>query len=262
MKILITGINGTIGAVLRSRLIAAGHEVIGWDRNQVPLDDYARMENFVRSAAPDAVYQLAIASQSTGRPNESWLVNYEWASELAWITRVLSIPFVFTSTAMVFSNDASGPFTVSSTPDASEGYGGEKRAAEQRVFAQNPAARVVRLGWQIGDAPGSNNMIDYLDRMQRESGVVRVSERWFPACSLLTDTADALMRLSAMSPGLYHLDSNRRWNFFQIVAALNEIRGRPWQVEATQDFVYDQRLLDERLNVPSLAERLPLTDFS
>jgi dTDP-4-dehydrorhamnose reductase len=63
------------------------------------------MEAFVRGHAPDVLYHLAIASQSTGRgPNESWQVNYEWSSELAWITRSLGVRRVFASTATVFSD--------------------------------------------------------------------------------------------------------------------------------------------------------------
>jgi len=73
--------------------------VIAWDRARVPIDRYAPMEAFVAEARPDVVFHLAIASQPTGRDGESWLVNYEWSSELAWITRMQGVRFVFASTA-------------------------------------------------------------------------------------------------------------------------------------------------------------------
>ncbi|WP_428263343.1 sugar nucleotide-binding protein [Haliangium sp.] len=257
MKALITGARGTVGRALTRQLEAGGHEVVVWDRARVPIDDYHVMEAFVRQVAPDVVYHLAIASQPSGREGESWLVNYEWASELAWITRVLAVPLVFTSTAMVFSNHAQGPFTRDSVPDAQEGYGYEKRRAEERVRHQNPDARIVRLGWQIGDAPGSNNMIDYFDRQVREHGVVRASTRWYPATSFLADTADALAGLTVRPPGLYMLDSNRAWTFYDIACALSRKHQNAWRVEPSQDFVYDQRMRDDQVVMPSLAERLP-----
>jgi dTDP-4-dehydrorhamnose reductase len=257
MKALITGANGTVGARLRERLQREGMEVRSWDRSQVPVDDYWRMEAFVRETAPDVLFHLAIASKPTGREGESWLVNYEWPSELAWITRQLGVRFVFTSTAMVFSDNARGPFTITAEPDAKEGYGHEKRRAEERVLHQNPNARVVRLGWQIDDHPQGNTMTAALEAQMRDSGVVRASDRWYPACSFLDDTAAALQHAAGEPPGLYMADSNERWTHFEIAGALSAKLGRGWRVEATSDFIYDQRLIDARLGLPSLKERLP-----
>lgn len=257
MRALVTGARGTVGGALTRALAREGHQVVAWDRAQVRIDDYHVMERFVRDTAPDVIFHLAIASQPTGRDRESWLVNYEWSSELAWIARVLDVALVFTSTAMVFSDQAPGPFTRDSVPDAREGYGFEKRCAEERVRYQNPAARIVRLGWQIGDAPGSNNMIDFFDRNQAQHGRVRASTRWYPATSFLDDTAAALLQIPAMPADLYMLDANTAWTFFDIARALSRRHGDRWNVEPTDDFVYDQRMHDPRIRMPSLAERLP-----
>src|ERR1700733_2283801 len=146
MKAIITGAHGTVGSALSKHLKAQGHQVVAWDRFVVPIDRYQPMEDFVREERPDVLFHLAIASRSTGVANESWLVNYEWASELAWITKQLGVRFVFTSSVMVFSDGARGPFTVDTQADALQGYGYEKRMAEQRVFHQNPDAVVARLG--------------------------------------------------------------------------------------------------------------------
>lgn len=257
MKALITGARGTVGAALGRRLAAEGHAVVGWDRAAVPVDGYHVMESFVRGEAPDVLYHLAIASRPSGRPNESWQVNVEWSSELAWITRVLGVRMVFASTVMVFSDRAPGPFTRDSAPDAAEGYGHEKRRAEERVRAQNPDAVIARLGWQIGEAPGSNNMLDFLASKTRELGHVPASTRWYPATSFLEDTADALVRLASMPPDLYLLDSNERWTFHEIAAALSRRHGHAWPIRPTDDFIFDQRMQDPRPGMPSLQARLP-----
>ncbi len=257
MRALVTGASGTVGARLCDRLRRAGHEVFAWDRAAVPIDDYHRMEAHVRAVAPEVLFHLAIASHATGRAGESWLVNYEWTSEIAWITRQLGVRLVFSSTAMVFSNEARGPFTLQSTPDAREGYGYEKRRAEPRVFHQNPEARVVRLGWQIDARLSGNNMAAALEAQQRERGRVEASTRWLPACSFLDDTVEALIEAASREPGIYQIDANERWTMYEIACALNERLGRRWQVMPTEDFVYDQRMVDPRLRVPSLAERLP-----
>lgn len=258
-RALLTGARGTVGQALEAHLVAAGGNVVRWDRDVVPIDDYAAMEAFVRGSGAEVLFHLAIASQPTGRPDEGWAVNYQWTSELAWICRVLGVRFVFTSTAMVFSDAAQGPFTPESVPDASEGYGHQKRAAEERVRYQNPQATIVRLGWQLG-APttrGDNTMQRFFERHMAEHGEIRASTRWLPACSFADDTAAALARLAAEPPGLFMLDSNRRWTFFEIAQAVAAAEQRDWKVTATEEFIYDQRLLDPRAPLPPLSARLP-----
>jgi dTDP-4-dehydrorhamnose reductase len=266
VRALITGANGTIGRVLATQLLGRGDEVVRWDRRSVPLDDYAAMERFVREAGVDTVFHLAIASQPTGREHESWTVNYHWTGELAWICRTLGLRMVFASTAMVFSDAARGPFTVDSIPDASVGYGYEKRMAEARVAYQYPDAVVARLGWQIGDlrsdgplvdpGAGSNTMESFLARQHRDHGEIRASTRWLPACSFVDDTAAALHELAGRAGGTYLLDSNRRWTFFSIARALSTARRAPWSVLPTEDFIYDQRMIDDRIALPALESRL------
>jgi dTDP-4-dehydrorhamnose reductase len=256
MRVLVTGSRGTVGRALAERLGSSGHTVVGWNRAEVPIDRYDAMDRFVGAVAPDALVNLAIASQPTGRPGEGWLVNHEWPSELAWICRQRAIRFVHASTVMVFAAARSGPFAIDAVPDAPDGYGCEKRLAEARVRYQNPAATIVRLGWQIGTAPGSNNMIDHFDRMHRERGVVTASPHFFPACSFLPDTAAAIERALAAPPDLYQLDGNERWSLHAIAVALATIHG--WRVEPGEEPRRDERMIDPRLGVASLATRLPL----
>ncbi len=257
MKAVVTGANGTVGRALVAHLKRKKATIIRWDRSAVPIDAYYPMEDFLRAVRPEVLFHLAVASQRTGRPNESWLVNYEWPGELAWICRILHIRLVFTSSVMVFSERATGPFPVDTPPDASEGYGYEKRMAEQRVFHQNPDARISRLGWQIGEAPGSNHMVDFLHRQMQQHGEVRASTCFLPSCSFLNDTARALVQISGKKPGLYQINANTRWNFYQIAVALNERHGNPWKIVPTRDFVQDQRMIDPRIQLPPLEKRLP-----
>ena len=249
MRAVVTGARGTVGKALVGHLRARGDLVVPWDRSAVPIDRYEPMERFVRESDADVVFHLALPSAP---PHDGWRVTYEWTSELAWICRTLGARFVFASTAMVFSHRAQGPFTPASVPDAPEGYGREKREAEARAFAQNPDAVVVRLGWQIGDGTGSNEMRAALLRDVREHGRIEASIRWLPACSFLEDTAVALRRAALAVPGLYLVDSNTRWTFFHIARALVGDAAVP-----TEGFAQDQRMIDPRLQVPPLSARLP-----
>lgn len=257
MKIVVTGSGGTLGSALVPHLKGLGHEVVPWDRSRVSITDYWAMDEFLASSQAGAVFHLAVPSRPTGLANESWTVNYQWTSELAWICKERSIPFVFVSTVMVFSSHRQGPFTFDTPPDAADGYGMEKRLAEERVFHQNPQARVLRLGWQIGGPAGSNNMVEFLDEQFREDGLVSCSTQWLPACSFLEDTVPVLAGMLERDPGLYQFDTNRKWSFYQIAFALNKTLGRKWKVTANDSFVFDQRMIDPRIPAPSLSARLP-----
>ncbi len=260
MKILITGANGTVGTGLRKHLKSKGHEVIAWDRTKVDISNYHDMERYIKEVNPNVIYHLAILSEPTGMQNEDWVVNYLWPSELAWISKNLNIKFVFTSTALVFSNDAKGPFTPQSHPDADEGYGRGKLIAEERIFYQNPNSYVLRIGWQIGEDDGTNNMVAFLSKQMRENGKIECSDSWYPACSFIEDTARALEELIEKKPSLYMFDSNKKWTFYEIVLALKEKYNKDWKVIKNNDYKYDQRLIDDRLCKRSLAKHISLNN--
>jgi len=258
MRILITGIHGTIGQALKTFFESKGHEVYGWNRAEIPIDNYMAMESFVQEIDPHILFHLAAPSQPTGRPNENWLVHYEWSSELAWITHKLDIKFLFTSTVMVFSDTAKGPFTPLSVPDNNYGYGFEKRMAEQRILYQNPQAYIARLGWQIGTTPQGNHMVTFLDNKQQTEGRILASTRWLPAAAFLEDTVEKLFELvTHHPPALYLLDSNLGWNFYQIATALKQKLKKDWNIVADESFIYDQRMIDPRIEMPPLSKRLP-----
>ncbi len=255
LKTLLTGASGGLGIALTRHLQSYNIQTIPWDRRAVPIDNEDRIRTFLRESAPDILFHLATASQPTGRENEGWLVNVEWTTTLARLTAEMGIRFVFTSSIMVFTDDAKGPFTPDSSPDAREGYGYEKFVAEERTLAY-PNTVVARIGWQIGDAPGTNNMLDFFHN-QSQNGPIGASTRWYPATSFTADTAAALYRLSQGVPGRYLLDSNEKWTFYEIATALNTLHGNRWHIPPNEDFVYDQRMIEPRAGMPSLKVRLP-----
>ncbi len=255
---LITGAGGTVGTALSAALRAAGVDVTAWDRTRALPGDAEAAADLLDEVRPQVLYHLAIASRSVGIPNEGEVVNVTWPGQLAGLCHERGITLVFTSTVMVFSDDALGPFTPSSTTDAQDGYGFDKRRAELAVRKADPDARIVRLGWQIGEGPGSNNMMDHLIRQHDQHGRIDASRAWLPATSFLPDTAAALIAVPEHPGGVYHVDGNRGWTYDEIVAALAEKHGLTWQIRPNEDFVFDQRMTDPRLQTASLDTRLKL----
>lgn len=259
MKALVTGAGGTVGKALCDYLIQNQHEVVAWDRQAaVPGDTQAGVRLF-NQVQPDVIFHLALPSQPAGLPDEGTVVNEKWTADLASLAAQHGRPLVYSSTVMVYNPQKPGPYYPEDEPNETEGYGWGKLLGEKAAREAAPDhVRIARLGWQIGNEAGSNNMMDFLEKEHAEKGVISASTRWLPATSLLSATASALVYISGLPAGTYLVNSNQKWNFYQIVCALKRRHNRPWNVEASDKFVYDQRMLDPRVAITPLEAALPL----
>ncbi|MEM7625007.1 MAG: sugar nucleotide-binding protein [Planctomycetota bacterium] len=246
MRALITGLNGTLAPHVKAALERGGHAVVGWERAAVAPEDEAACAAHLEEVSPDAVFHLGMGGEG-------------WAARLAGFCHEHGKRFVFTSTAMVFANEPDGPHRVGDERTADEDYGKYKIRCEDAIAAASPSAVVVRIGWQIGDERGGNHMFEHLSKQHEADGQIGASARWTPACSFMADTAAALMELAERGePGVYHADSNAvsALPFDEIVRRLSAKTGAGWRVAANEDFVRDQRLLDERVSIAALDGRL------
>lgn len=235
--------HGTVAPVLAQALSACGYAIVPWDRVGHPVDHPDAVRFFIRCEKPDVFCHLAL-----GPP--AWA---EWAARACAET---DVPFLYVGSGSVYSAAQTGPFAVADVPAPNDDYGRYKLECERRVQAAHPRAHVARIGWQIGNAPGGNQMVDWLDRVSRAHGRVEASARWFPACSFLADTAASLVHVvRSLPPGLYLLDGNPGMDFFQIANALNRLHGDPWKVTAVASPVQNHLMRDSRVPVVSIARR-------
>jgi dTDP-4-dehydrorhamnose reductase len=244
-KVLLTGMNGTVAPAIAEELRRRGCEVVAWDRTVVSPDDREAVARFIGDVKPSALVHCAMGSP-------------QWAEDMARVCAEDGSKFLYVSSASVYGTQQQGPFTIEDTPEPSDDYGRYKLECEQRVRAANEQAIIVRIGWQIALRRGGNNMVEHLAQKQAERGHIAASTEWFPACSFLDDTARALSgALDTCPTGLYLLDGNPGWSFWQIAVALNRAMGANWETLPTRDFQWNNRLIDNRLSVASLGSRLP-----
>ncbi len=236
--------NGTVAPELATALEANGYVVVPWIREEVPIDDPATVREFIGNVRPDWFCHLALGSP-------------DWAEWAAAACDEFDIGFLFTGSVSVYSPSQIGPFSIHDVPEPNDDYGRYKLECERRVRLANPDARIARLGWQIGEAPGNNNMVDYLERHQVEHGHIDASRNWIPSCAMLADTAASLVGIIEMQPaGLYHLEGNPGLSFLEIAESLNRLRGNPWTIVATDTPVMNNLMKDERVDVRQITETL------
>lgn len=245
MRLLLTGMRGTVAPRLATHAVQAGHDVVAWDRTAVPPDDLDECRRFVETVRPDAICHLAFGAEA-------------WAGMLSEAAGQRGAPFVYTSTAMVFAQRPDGPYRPTDPPTADTEYGQYKMRCEQAVRAANPDAMVVRLAYQVDIDGKGNNLVAHLDSAHGACRPITASTRWIPALAFLDDTADGLLSfLTDPEPGIHHLDGNAvsGWDYHRVVRALAATLGRPWRIEPTGDPVHDQRLLDSA-RVASISSHL------
>ena len=162
MNCLVTGLNGTLAPHVAQAVQAAGGRVVGWDRKLVDPEDANATADWLALQTPSAIVHLAMGSPA-------------WAAGLARYAAERGIPFVFTSTAMVFHHQPDGPHAVGDERSAQDDYGRYKMRCEDAILAANPAAMIVRIGWQIDALQPGNNMLMALDGWQQRDGHVAAS---------------------------------------------------------------------------------------
>ncbi len=248
--ILITGINGTLAPVLAMHLQQhpdIKFHLVPWDRQRISPEDHQAVEQFVMNTRPSWICHLGMGPES-------------WAGQLAGLAARLDSGFLFTSTALVFGDEKNGPFETNSPRFPSEETGQYKLRCEDAVLAANPNSLIVRLGWQIGFTRGGNNLVEALEQLMDVEGRIEASEHWIPAVSFLDDSALAMIDLMiAGAQGIYHVDSNAHsaMTFLELVTALKQYLNQDkWHVTASSERIQDQRLLDSRIQVPSVTSRL------
>ena len=246
MRILITGLRGTVAPALAAHLTHHAHTVLPWNRETDPPTDEPAVRTHIEHTRPNWICHIA-----TGPP--------DWAEWIARACRDLAIPLLWTGSVSIFGNRHTPPFTPDMEPDATDDYARYKIECERRVRTANPDAVIARLGWQIGLQPGSNTMTNHLANLARDNdNRIDASTRWTPSCAFLPDTAAALASLIHQhTPGTYHLEGNTNaLSFFDIATRLAHTLDMPWQITPSDTPHMDNRMTDPRLRMAQIDARL------
>ncbi|MFU8792770.1 MAG: sugar nucleotide-binding protein [Acholeplasmataceae bacterium] len=243
MNICITGMNGTIAPVVANHLATLGHTIIPLNRNYIDITKISEVKAFFQSVSPDWVLHFGLGA-------------LEWSEMLAMLTHELKIDYMYISTVMVFDGmTQQGPHHLKDIPNPKETYGHHKYQSEQAVMKANPKTTIVRLGWQIGDLPGSNQMINFLALEMAEKGVVSASTKAYPASSFLSDTAKAIADILDMPKDLYMVDSNDGLSLAEIITYLKKIH--PWiQLKTHDQEAWNNQMIDPRIKIRKFSQMM------
>lgn len=230
----VTGLTGTVAPFLVQALKTQGYATGGHHIRVNEIHDIPLSLANIDLVKPTTIFHLALGPIA-------------WAEALASYANQHHLAFVYVSTASVFDDNAAGPYRLSATVNAKQGYGLYKYQCEQAVLKANPKAYVIRIGWQIDpqQRTDTNNMFRFFQDQLNQQGKIVVSDQFFPSSSWLDDTSQALVNLTRDHPsGLYHLNGNLSDSLYSIARKLNHQFNKKWMIEKDDTFKRNDVLLD------------------
>jgi dTDP-4-dehydrorhamnose reductase len=222
-RLLVTGAAGFLGWQV-SRKAAGSWQVFGLCHTHrldfagvVPiffdLLELSRMTALFEEIRPDGVIHTAAASDPNfceGYPVATRPVNVDVPERLSGFCADRGIPFLFTSSDLVFDGESS-PYGEDDPTGPVCIYGDQKATAEKKVLARNPDALVCRLPLLFGASGSIHTAFDY--RMRQALGKkepLRLFRDEFRTPVDAGSAAAGLLQFLGREKGMLHLGGRER----------------------------------------------------
>jgi dTDP-4-dehydrorhamnose reductase len=227
-KLLITGASGFLGYHLL-RTAAKEWEVHGLVHSgsfnyenavavKCDIADYISIGNIFDDIEPDAVIHAAALADANFCQNNQELaysVNVEASKNLAGICSDFQIPFVFTSTDLVFDGkkgmykegDGKNPLSI---------YAEHKAKAEDEIMDIYPESVIFRLSLMFGyAAAGTHNFTQkVIDQIKRGEVVHLFNDEFRSVCGAAS-ISKGILELMRNESGIIHLAGKERLSRFE-----------------------------------------------
>jgi dTDP-4-dehydrorhamnose reductase len=153
MRFAVIGSRGMLGSEMMLVLAEQGHEVFGFNRENLNLDDspegIARvLEGF--DAVLNAVAYTAV-DKAESESELANLVNGNYAGKLASASKIVDAKFLHLSTDYVFDGDSDVPYTPYAIPNPQGAYGRSKLLGEKLIEQSGSNYTIFRTAWLYGE---------------------------------------------------------------------------------------------------------------
>ena len=237
-KLLVTGSSGFLGWNLcqfaRTDWEVYGTysqhpiEIPGINLHQLDLTDVELVNREIARIAPDAIIHTAATSNPNfcqQNPELSYQINVVASRRLAEICDRTQIPFVFTSTDLVFDG-TQPPYRETDPVSPINIYGEQKVAAEREILAAYTQASICRMPLMFGMAPPTaTSFIQPWLRAWRSGESLKLFVDEFRTPVSARSAVQGLLLSLKVAPGTIHLGGKERISRYEFGKLLAEAFG-------------------------------------
>jgi dTDP-4-dehydrorhamnose reductase len=239
-KLLITGAAGFLGWNL-CRIGRESYEVTGIvhekttsieDVSTVPCDlrDFSALKKTFTSINPDLVIHAAAASDPNfcqQHPRESEPINVDVPTALAKLCAQREIPYVFTSTDLVFDG-SSPPYNELSVVNPLSVYAQQKVHAEIEILKNYKKAVICRMPLMFGDTPeGSKRFLQlWMEQLHTGKGLTLFTDEFRTPVSG-SNASEGLLLAAEKAHGIIHLGGHERVSRYDFGLTIVELMDIP-----------------------------------
>ncbi len=231
MKILVTGVGGMLGQTLVPCLNAREHEVVGMDRDQLDVTDFAAVLKSFSHTQPELIIHAAAytkVDQAESEAELAYLINGYGTENIAVAAACLNVPVLYVSTDYVFDGTSTRPYTTWDTCNPLSIYGKSKLAGELAIQRHLSRFYIVRTSWLYG--PTGQNFVYTIRKLAAERDVLRVvsDQLGTPTCTLsLSECIADLIETDRW--GVYHATDGGVTSWYEFARAV--LNGQPVKIE-------------------------------
>ncbi len=175
--------------------------------------DYITLGNLIDDIEPDAIiHTAAIADANFCQNNQqlSYAVNVEASKNLAGICCDFQIPFIYTSTDLVFDGKK-GMYVEEDEKNPLSVYGEHKALAEDEVLNIYPESLILRLPLMFGlaEARAANFMWKMISQIKKGETAVLFNDEYRSVCGAAS-ISKGILELLGKQTGIIHLAGPKR----------------------------------------------------
>lgn len=238
MKVLILGSQGNLGSQLMAYGQQLGHDIIGWDRDDVDLLDWPTTESKLASLEIEVIintvaYNAVDAAETEPGRSLANSLNRDLVDNLATYCQIHKIVLVQYSTDYVFSGDQITGYQENDQPAPLNQYGFSKAAGEQALISRGSnlnyyLIRTSKLFGPQGSSPSAKaSFFDIMLKLAKSGDELKGVDAEASCFTYTPDLAQATWQLleQKSATGIYHIVNSQPVTWFGALVELKKIAG-------------------------------------
>lgn len=237
-KLLVTGASGFLGwnicnvAKLEWQVYGAAfvHPVKnqGVKIIQINLTNFHEIKNLFKNIHVDAVIHAAAMTSPNycqDHAEEAKKINIDAAVNIAGLCSDNNIPFVFTSTDLVFDG-TSAPYKEDDPVSPINTYGEQKAIAEEKILGEYPDSAVCRMPLMFGEpSPAYGTFFHIMLKALREGEKIRLFTDEYRTPLSAKTAAEGLLIALSKGKGILHVGGRERISRYDFGKMMTDIMG-------------------------------------